>query len=139
MARVRFPVWETAFILVAIRMIKTSKAQFTHCAFTAPNSIILIWHVKSSMSKLTHRTSTVPELGAVNLSVRNGKSAIQFRACFGVPYLVGLTKPLFYMRSFRRVGRPPPWGQEQTVQGAVTELRSPQHKQRRRIDGITWL
>ena len=31
------------------------------------------------MSKLTHRLSTVPELGAVNLSVRNGKSAIQFR------------------------------------------------------------
>ena len=35
--------------------------------------------VESSMSKLTHRLSTVPELGAVNLSVRNGKSAIQFR------------------------------------------------------------
>ena len=31
------------------------------------------------MSKLTHRLSTVPELGAVNLSVRNGKSAIRFR------------------------------------------------------------
>ena len=31
------------------------------------------------MSKLTHRLSTVPELGAVNLSVRKGKSAIQFR------------------------------------------------------------
>ena len=31
------------------------------------------------MSKLTHRLSTVPELGAVNLIVRNGKSAIQFR------------------------------------------------------------
>ena len=31
------------------------------------------------MSKLTHRLSTVPELGAVNMSVRNGKSAIQFR------------------------------------------------------------
>ena len=31
------------------------------------------------MSKLTHRLSTVPELGVVNLSVRNGKSAIQFR------------------------------------------------------------
>ena len=31
------------------------------------------------MSKLTHRLSTVPELGAVNLSVRNGKSAIYFR------------------------------------------------------------
>ena len=33
------------------------------------------------MSKLTHRLSTVPELGAVNLSVQNGKSAIQFRQC----------------------------------------------------------
>ena len=31
------------------------------------------------MSKLTHRLSTVPELGAVNLSVQNGKSAAQFR------------------------------------------------------------
>ena len=31
------------------------------------------------MSKLTHRLSTVPELGAVNLSVRNAKSAVQFR------------------------------------------------------------
>ena len=31
------------------------------------------------MSKLTHLLSTVPDLGAVNLSVRNGKSAIQFR------------------------------------------------------------
>ena len=31
------------------------------------------------MSKLTHCLSTVPELGAVNLSVRNGKSAVQFR------------------------------------------------------------
>ena len=31
------------------------------------------------MSKLTHRLSTVPELGVVNLSGRDGKSAIQFR------------------------------------------------------------
>ena len=31
------------------------------------------------MSKLTHRLSTVPELGAVNLSVRNSKSEVQFR------------------------------------------------------------
>ena len=30
------------------------------------------------MSKLAHWLSTVPELGAVNLSVRNGKSTIQF-------------------------------------------------------------
>ena len=31
------------------------------------------------MSKLKHQLSTVPELGAVNLSVRNGKSVVQFR------------------------------------------------------------
>ena len=31
------------------------------------------------MSKLTHRLNTLPELSAVNLSVRNGKNAIQFR------------------------------------------------------------
>ena len=31
------------------------------------------------MSKLTHRLSTVPELGAVNLKVRNGKSAVRFK------------------------------------------------------------
>ena len=31
------------------------------------------------MSKLTHRLSTVPELGAVNLSVWNGESVVQFR------------------------------------------------------------
>ena len=44
-----------------------TKAKFRHRAFTAP------------MSKLAHSLSTVPELGAVKLSVRNGKSAVQCR------------------------------------------------------------
>ena len=43
------------------------------------------------MSKLTHLLSTVPELGAVNLSVRNGKSAIQFRQRANATLITELT------------------------------------------------
>ena len=46
------------------------------------------------MTKLAYLLSTVPELGAVNLSVRNGKSAIQFKLCANATLITELNRKI---------------------------------------------
>ena len=62
------------------------------------------------MSKLTHRLSTVPELGAVNLSVRNGKSAIQFWGLFRGTLPCRVNDTVVLHEKFSEGGAPSPMG-----------------------------